>query len=94
AHWVALLKSKVPVAPVYDLQQALDSPYVQDIGMIRPASHPVGGDMRFLGSPFKVNGQRAEAACCPQPGTDADKLLGELGLSAEKIRQLKQDGVV
>ncbi|MGI9344922.1 MAG: CaiB/BaiF CoA transferase family protein, partial [Gammaproteobacteria bacterium] len=42
AHWVALLKSKVPVAPVYDLQQALDSPYVQDIGMIRPASHPVG----------------------------------------------------
>lgn len=73
AEWIARLGGVVPVAPVLDIAEALDSDHVAAIGMTDAVDHPdaPGGQLRMLASPFKVNGQRP-------PGRRAPK-LGERG---------------
>ena len=71
AHWQKLLGGHVPIAPVYDLGQALDSDHVQAIAMTETVSHPDarGGALRVLASPFKINGQRPTGAAAPKIGS-------------------------
>ena len=59
-HWLELLAGQVPVAPVNDLGQALDNPFVQEVGMTNSVDYPgrLGG-LRLLSSPFRIDGARA-----------------------------------
>lgn len=70
ADWIARLGGLVPVAPVLDIAQALDSPHVAAIGMTETVDHPDarGGRLRMLASPFKINGQRPVGRRAPRLG--------------------------
>ena len=48
----------LPVAPVLDLAQALDNPFLKTTEMINVIAHPAKPDMRVLANPIKINGQR------------------------------------
>jgi crotonobetainyl-CoA:carnitine CoA-transferase CaiB-like acyl-CoA transferase len=76
AEWLDRLSGVLPVAPVYDVAEALSSTFVEASGMIRRVPHPQKTDFRVLTSPIKVNGERAELAVCPPLGADNDQLLG------------------
>jgi crotonobetainyl-CoA:carnitine CoA-transferase CaiB-like acyl-CoA transferase len=69
-HWVDLLGGDVPVAPVYDVAEALDNAFVAQIGMVESVDHPnaAGGKLRMLASPIKVNGQRPAGRRAPRLG--------------------------
>jgi crotonobetainyl-CoA:carnitine CoA-transferase CaiB-like acyl-CoA transferase len=69
-HWLQVLGGHVPVAPVYDIAEALDSDYVQANGMIETVDHPDsrGGKLRTLASPIKVNGARLKSRRAPKLG--------------------------
>ena len=69
AEWVAELSGKVPVAPVYDLAEALDNPFAQQVGMISTVAHPAKPDgLRLLSCPIRVNGVRPPARRAPALG--------------------------
>jgi crotonobetainyl-CoA:carnitine CoA-transferase CaiB-like acyl-CoA transferase len=70
AHWLAKLNGVLPVAPVLDLAQALENPFLRSTGMIRNTPHPARPDMRTLANPIKINGQRLEQTVCSQLGAD------------------------
>ena len=60
AHWLELLSGQVPVAPVNDIGQALDNPFVEEVGMTNSVDYPArAGGLRMLSSPFRVDGARA-----------------------------------
>ncbi len=69
-EWMAILGGKVPFAPVYDIQQALENPYVRDVHMRDQVTHPdaEGGMLNMLASPIKVNGERAKGVRAPKLG--------------------------
>ncbi len=69
-HWIGLLGGQVPAAPVYDIAQALDNPFVAQIGMTDVVDHPEAqaGKLRMLASPIKVNGRRAPGKRAPKLG--------------------------
>jgi crotonobetainyl-CoA:carnitine CoA-transferase CaiB-like acyl-CoA transferase len=69
-EWIDLLGGHVPVAPIYDIAQALDSAHVAAIGMTDQVAHPdaKGGQLRMLASPFKVNGKRPSSRRAPKLG--------------------------
>jgi crotonobetainyl-CoA:carnitine CoA-transferase CaiB-like acyl-CoA transferase len=94
AHWQALLEGHVPVAPVYPLDQALDNPWLETIGMRDVVPHPDRDDLHVLCSPIKLNGQRLPNAAGPLLGADSDDILADLGYDAGTIAQLKADRVV
>jgi crotonobetainyl-CoA:carnitine CoA-transferase CaiB-like acyl-CoA transferase len=75
-EWLARLSGVLPVAPVYDVAQALSSPFARESGMIQTVEHPEKRDLKLIASPIKVNGERARLAPCPPLGADNDGLLG------------------
>lgn len=67
--WIALLSGKIPVAPVYDIAQALDNPFASEVGMLNTVEHPgKPNGLRMLSSPIKVNGERAQDRRAPWLG--------------------------
>jgi crotonobetainyl-CoA:carnitine CoA-transferase CaiB-like acyl-CoA transferase len=94
AHWQALLEGYVPVAPVYPLDQALDNPWLEAIGMRDVVPHPDKADLHVLSSPIKLNGKRLPNAAGPLLGADSEDILMELGYDAGDIADLKASGVI
>jgi crotonobetainyl-CoA:carnitine CoA-transferase CaiB-like acyl-CoA transferase len=74
-HWLATLNGVLPVAPVLDLAQALENPFLRSTGMIRDTPHPAKPDMRTLANPIKINGKRLEQTVCSQLGADNAEYL-------------------
>jgi crotonobetainyl-CoA:carnitine CoA-transferase CaiB-like acyl-CoA transferase len=70
AYWLAKLNGVLPIAPVLDLAQALDSPFLKTTEMINTVSHPAKPRMRVLANPIKINGERLAQAPCSAFGAD------------------------
>ena len=75
-HWIAALAGILPVAPVYSLEQALESPFLRTTGLISNVPHPARPDLRVLANPIKINGQRLSQHVCSPFGADNDAVLG------------------
>jgi crotonobetainyl-CoA:carnitine CoA-transferase CaiB-like acyl-CoA transferase len=76
-YWLGKLNGVLPVAPVLDLAQALDSPFLQTTDMIHTVAHPEKPAMRVLANPIKINGQRLAQAPCSPYGADTEAYVGE-----------------
>ena len=62
ADWLGKFNGVLPVAPVLDLAQALDNPFLKTTGMINVVAHPAKPELRVLANPIKIDG------AAPQPG--------------------------
>jgi crotonobetainyl-CoA:carnitine CoA-transferase CaiB-like acyl-CoA transferase len=87
AHWLATLSGVLPIAPVFDLEHALDSPFVDRIGMVSTVPHPLKPDMKILSSPLKFDGVRPTQVTCHALGAD-NALLREPASNGAKIASL------
>ena len=74
-HWMDVLAGVLPIAPVFDLEQALESPFLRTTGMISHVPHPRRPDLRVLANPIKINGERLSQRVCPAPGADNEAIL-------------------
>jgi crotonobetainyl-CoA:carnitine CoA-transferase CaiB-like acyl-CoA transferase len=75
-EWLEVLRGAVPVAPIYDVGQALANPFVATAGMVRTVPHPAKPDLKLLANPLKIDGARLEQAVCSPLGADNDAVLG------------------
>lgn len=75
AEWIERLGARVPVGPVYDVDQALRSPFVERLGMISAVPHPSMPDMRLLSNPLRFDGERPEQRAGSALGADNDAYL-------------------
>jgi crotonobetainyl-CoA:carnitine CoA-transferase CaiB-like acyl-CoA transferase len=74
AGWMERLGGKVPFGPVLDLAEALDSPYVERIGMTGRVDHPDRPEgVRTLASPFRIDGRRPPQRRAPKLGEHTDE---------------------
>ncbi len=94
AHWQDLLAGYVPVAPVYELADAMDNPWLETIGMRDKVDHPDRKNMEVLASPIKLDGQRLPNRAAPLLGADSDAVLSELGYDDNTIAKLRDGGIV
>jgi crotonobetainyl-CoA:carnitine CoA-transferase CaiB-like acyl-CoA transferase len=88
ADWLAKLNGLLPAAPVYDLPQALDNPYLATIGMLQTVPHPQKPDFRIVSNPIKVDGARLAATRAPALGENSAELLRQVGYGDEDIARL------
>ena len=94
AHWKDLLAGFVPVAPVYELGDALDNPWLETIGMRDSVEHPDKADLNILASPLKFDGKRPPNRAAPLLGADSDSILGDLGYDEDSVADLRKSGVI
>lgn len=93
-EWVAaLLAAGVPAGPIYDYAEALGSEQAVARDMVLTIDHPVEGKTRALGFPVKLSGTPQQVRHpAPLLGQHTEQVLGEIGLSAERIDALRQAG--
>lgn len=74
--WIAAFAGLLPVAPVFEMDEALDADFPRRTGMIRNVPTADRADFRVLGNPIKIDGKRPEQVAAPTLGADNDALLG------------------
>lgn len=94
AHWQKALGGKVPVAPVYELNDALDNEWAREVAMRDAVDLPDMADFQILASPIKLDGQRLPNRGAPLLGADSDALLDELGYDPDAIAKLREEGII
>jgi crotonobetainyl-CoA:carnitine CoA-transferase CaiB-like acyl-CoA transferase len=95
AEWSEALGGHVPISPVYDIGQALDSPFVADGGRLANFERAEGGDtVRMLVGPIRVNEQAGPTRAAPAMGADTNTILARLGYGDDDIVALRSKGVV
>lgn len=82
----------VPCGPVLSIEEAIESPQIQERGMMIHVDHPTMGDQYQQGFPIKLSETPASVKM-PSP------LLGEhtqeiLGLSDEEMKDYKKKGII
>lgn len=92
--WVEHFKGIIPVAPVYDMAQALDNPFVDEIDMIAEVDHPDRERLRVLHNPIKLDGKRVPVRHAPKLGEDTDQVLADIGYSEDDIALMRDAGVI
>jgi len=95
AEWISRLGGKVPIAPVYDVQQALENPFVAEQQLLLDFQHPEHGKIRGVASPVRLeNSAVLPTRAAPRLGEDTDALLEELGYAANLIGALREQMAV
>src|SRR5215471_6711895 len=95
-HWMAALgESGVPVGPVYNLNQVYNDPQVIARDMSVEIEHPAAGSTRVIGVPVKLSATPGRIRRpAPMLGEHTDQILAEIGLSADAIRDLRENKAV
>jgi crotonobetainyl-CoA:carnitine CoA-transferase CaiB-like acyl-CoA transferase len=83
SHWMKVLAGVLPIAPVLELDEALENPFLRTTGMIAHVPHPERPNMRVLANPIKINGQRLSQQVCSTPGADNAAVLAEQAAAAD-----------
>ena len=91
-----LEEHRIPVGPVYNLQQALEDPHIQESGMLTEVDYPglskpspiTSTPVRMLGSPGEIR-HRA-----PTLGEHTDEIIGALGYDAGTLAYLREKRVI
>ncbi|MEO1637702.1 MAG: CoA transferase [Pseudomonadota bacterium] len=95
AHWVPALNAVgVPAGPVLTVPQALADPQIADRGLVAEVPSE-DGTLPLAASPVVI-GNKRPAPSTPPPalGVDNDEIWQSLGLNAEDLTTLREDGVI
>jgi succinate---hydroxymethylglutarate CoA-transferase len=95
--WLAkLMAVGVPCGRINTVAQAFDDPHAAARRMVETAQHPVIGELKMLGIPFKFSGTPGSVRCAPPTlGQHTDDILAQdLELDAAAIAELRRDKVV
>lgn len=93
-HWMARFAGRVPAAPVYDVAQALDNPFVQARECLLDAYDADGRPIRSVASPIRCPGEAPLARAAPVMGVDTEDLLVQAGYGPDQIARLRKNAVL
>lgn len=93
AEWMELFAGELPAAPVHDIAQALENPFVTEQGRLAEFPGPDGSPRRGLTSPFRL-AEPLPMRPAPALGADSEAILRALGYTAEEIARLRACGAV
>jgi crotonobetainyl-CoA:carnitine CoA-transferase CaiB-like acyl-CoA transferase len=95
-EWWDFLKNKnTCVAPVYDINEALNDPQVLHRQMVLEVNHPALGMVKQIGFPVKLSETPAQIRSLGKVvGSDTQRILEELGYTREDMERLRQEGTI
>lgn len=95
-EWYQQLRDlDIEVAPVNSLGETFDDPQVRHRQMVMDVEHPIAGQMRQIGQPFRFS-ETPERIKRPAPyiGQDTEAVLMEIGYSESEIRDFRAAEVI
>lgn len=94
ATWLERLSGRIPVAPVYDIAQALDSAFVEERDGVTGFEYPDGTEVRLISNPIRIADVDLPRQAAPRMGEHTVALLREAGFDDASIRKLADLGVI
>lgn len=96
AEWARRLEEQdVPYAPVYGVDEVIADPQVGHLGTFYQVRHPTEGEVWGVHPPIFVDGERpGPVAPPPVLGEHSEQILGELGIGAGDIADMKAQNVI
>ncbi|WP_444941676.1 CaiB/BaiF CoA transferase family protein [Microbulbifer sp. ZKSA004] len=97
-EWCAQMEGKIPCAPVYDIAEALNNPYVRDndktvsIPYTRSKSRD---SIQYINAPFSIpDTPPVPFQQAPLYGENTREILGDLGIPQGEVESLAKAGVI
>ena len=94
AEWLETFAGRVPAAPINDLREALENPFVTEEGRIQTLDLPDYGTYRMLQYPVRCGGAETPARPAPKLGEHTDELLSDLGYDGARLDALRKAKVI
>ncbi|QIL02348.1 CoA transferase [Sphingomonas sinipercae] len=96
AQWLeALERAGIPAGPINSVTKALQDVQAQHRQVVRMMSSASLGDLPTVGSPVRIDGERADSDLPPPAlGEHTDVVLEELGLPAAETERLRAAGAI
>jgi crotonobetainyl-CoA:carnitine CoA-transferase CaiB-like acyl-CoA transferase len=86
----------IPAFPVRDIKEVVTSEQYRERNFFVTVNHPATGPLTYPGAPFKLSATPWQIRSpAPRPGEHNVQIYGErLGLSAERMEQLRREGTI
>jgi len=96
AHWLALFEARdIPCGPINDYAAVMADPHILARELVVETDHPTLGRIKTLGTPLKLSDTPLiPGRPAPLLGQHTDEVLGEAGLTADEIAELRRIGAV
>ena len=94
SNWMKKFEGIVPAAPVYDVAQALDNPFVHSRQGVINAISSDGLSVAGVAAPIRCPGESVPANAAPGLGEHTQVLLKQAGLSDQQIAFLREHAVI
>lgn len=94
ADWIEVLGGAVPAAPVYDVAEALASPFVEERNCVAAFAAEDKDGHRMLAGPIRLPDVVAPTRPSPAIGADTEDILKGLGYSDPQLRILRQEEAI
>jgi crotonobetainyl-CoA:carnitine CoA-transferase CaiB-like acyl-CoA transferase len=89
------LSNKIPVGPVYDLDEVLKDPHLKERDMFIELEHPIGGKMNLVNFPIKFSETPGLVkSTAPSLGQHNKEILSSIGYNEEQLIELYKEGVI
>lgn len=93
AEWLDLFNGHVPAAPILNVKQALENPWVRENGRLEMQLLPGGQAFHYITPPIRY-ADRVPPGLAPSLGQHTEAVLILAGFSAPEIAKLKALGVI
>ncbi len=91
----AFEQAQAAVAPVYTAADIAEDPQFRALGTVHRIEDPDLGEMSIQGPLFRLSADPPQIRHTGRaPGADTDQILDSLGVSPERIAELRTDGVI
>ena len=85
----------MPTGPIYSIDQMFADPHVQQLGQVKKVKHKDLGELSIVGQAASLSRTPGSIRlAAPDLGEHTDEALQGLGVSAERIADLKKRNVV
>lgn len=94
--WIDLLnKEGVPCGSIKNVQETMEDPQVQHLGMAKSLQHPKLGEISVVGQAVILSRSKRDVfTAAPDRGEHNDEVYAEFGVSPERIATLRQEGAI
>ena len=85
----------VPAGAVFDTLELMNDASLSDRAILQTTQHPTTGEVKMPGWPVRFDGSPPKLKPSPMLGEHIDEVFANwLGMSADAIAQLREEGVV